>query len=328
MAIISWIVYYKTILPRTDNVLKATRGLTFVLAALSLAAILVIAIFSGASLWLLLILLVIFAIQYLIYPIIFVFGLEKVSVESIGREDLAKFANDLARSRRFNRRIDVYVADIGAPNAFAVSNILKNVVVIDKRLLSILDENELRAVIAHEVGHIVHFDNGFTMGLSLLPYLLQVLGYSLLIGAILYAQSPTPSRDEKGALAKVVGVVWMFLAALFLLVLGSLVMIPVLAFGRVREHLADLVAIDSLKDNYITSVLLKIEQYYENMARKKSVLGFGRPSLRAMLYIVPGFADGYMLNINVLDVLKTVFSTHPSTPARAYVCLRRLQEIR
>lgn len=119
----------------------------------------------------------------------------------------------------------VMIANIPIPNAFAYgSPIAGSRVAVTRGLLNELEDEEVEAVIGHELGHLKHRDAQIMMLASLLPAILYYVGYSLM-----YAQR---SRDEeRGSIASVIGVG----SILLYWILSFLV----LGFSRLREYYAD-----------------------------------------------------------------------------------------
>ncbi|MEM2137429.1 MAG: M48 family metalloprotease, partial [Candidatus Methanomethylicia archaeon] len=75
----------------------------------------------------------------------------------------------------------VAIVDSNAPNAFATGRgPNKGVVAVTRGLLSVLNEDEVEAVIGHELGHLKHKDVQIMMFASLLPALFYYIGYSLM----------------------------------------------------------------------------------------------------------------------------------------------------
>ncbi len=264
LSIAAWILYYLA-LPRVSKITKFSKLFAVLFAAFAALAIADIILLTGASrVLILLVLAIVFIVQYALCPSILMKGVSKVPVESIGREDILEFANNLAQERGFKGKIRVYAADLGVPNAFAISGITKKFVVIDKRLFEILNDRELKSVVAHEVGHIVHRDNGYLLGLSLFPYITHVLGYLLILnarGLLEYSEyySYYGMRDQAmghAMLAFIGGII-----GVALVILSVLIMVPVLAFSRIKEHLADLVAVEKFGDDSVIRALEKIGGY-------------------------------------------------------------------
>ena len=155
----------------------------------------------------------------------------------------------------------VYVADVGYPNAFAHGNYITGKrVAITIPLLNILTPQELRAVVAHEIGHIKHNDVEIGMALGLIPTalsyvstLLMYAGYFLLFLA-----------GDEVELA-------MALASLalggFLLVVTFFLQIFVLWFNRLRESYADYHSVSLLGKGSLNlaTALAKIQIYMQKV---------------------------------------------------------------
>jgi len=112
------------------------------------------------------------------------------------------------------------ISRLPIPNAFAYGSPLAgNRIAVTQGLLKILDEDEISAVIGHEIGHLKHRDVQLMMFASLLPALLLYLGY-----IFSYSRS---DRGNRGLLG------------LGLIVLGYLLQFFVLGLSRLREYYAD-----------------------------------------------------------------------------------------
>lgn len=122
-------------------------------------------------------------------------------------------------------RPKVYIAEEPTPNAFAFGRTQSSSgIALHTGLLERLDEGEVRAVIAHEIGHIKHRDVMVMTLASALPVLLY---YAIFFGMIFAS-----SRDREGSPnylgAWLGGMVAQLLATLLVLYLS-----------RVREYYAD-----------------------------------------------------------------------------------------
>ncbi len=120
------------------------------------------------------------------------------------------------------------LADIPIPNAFAYgSPIAGNRVAVTSGLLSILEDEEVEAVLGHELGHLKHRDVQVMMFLSVLPSIFYFIGYSLMWSNMLGGR-----RNQRGGgLPVLIGV-----ASIALYWVLSLF---VLKFARLRELYAD-----------------------------------------------------------------------------------------
>ena len=135
------------------------------------------------------------------------------------------------------------LARIGAPNAFVFGRTPGSAtLVVTQGLLKNLTKDEVRAVVAHEVGHIKHNDMVVMTVVSVIP----IIAY-FIARYVIYA----PSKDEKkSGMALVVGLV----AFLVYFITNLLV----LALSRLREYYADRFSGANTKPSLLASALAKI----------------------------------------------------------------------
>jgi len=126
-------------------------------------------------------------------------------------------------------------SSLGIPNAFAYGSPLTgNHVAVTKGLLDSLEEEEVEAVIGHELGHIKHRDVQVMMFASLLPSLFYILARSFMF------QSYYGGRDRRdNSLGAVSGVIMMVYFALTLFNLN---------LSRLREYYADQHSVSIVRD--------------------------------------------------------------------------------
>lgn len=129
------------------------------------------------------------------------------------------------------------VADIPIPNAFAYgSPIAGNRVAVTRGLLETLEDEEVEAVLGHELGHLKHRDVQVMMLVSFLPSLVYLIGRSALYPAYFGGDR----REGGSGLAVLIGMASM--AVYFLLTLLTLGM------SRLREYYADSHSASVVKD--------------------------------------------------------------------------------
>ncbi len=122
----------------------------------------------------------------------------------------------------------VMLANIPIPNAFAYgSPISGSRVAVTKGLLDELEEEEVEAVIGHELGHLKHKDVQIMMFASVLPAIFYFVGYSMMMSAWFGGGK----RREGGAATILIGLASM--AIYWILTLF------VLNLSRLREYYAD-----------------------------------------------------------------------------------------
>lgn len=188
---------------------------------------------------------VLIAAQYFFSPLLLDLFLRWMqSMEWVERDELpphlVAFLDKLCRARKipFPR---VGIIDDGNPNAFTYGHYPANArLVMTGGLMEILDEEELEAVVAHEVGHIAHWDFIVMTLAALVPVLLFWI-YRAIAGG----------GDRKGrAPVQVVVVVYlMYIVSEYL----------ILFLSRAREYYADRFSgASTRKPNALASALVKI----------------------------------------------------------------------
>jgi heat shock protein HtpX len=122
------------------------------------------------------------------------------------------------------RKPKLMLSKIPLPNAFAYGSPLTgNRVAVTEGLLKNLNENEVEAVLGHELGHLKHRDVQTMMVVSFLPALFYYLGFSLLWSG--------SSRNRENGSSALIGIGFMafsWILNLFILYLS-----------RIREYYAD-----------------------------------------------------------------------------------------
>ncbi len=153
----------------------------------------------------------------------------------------------------------VYVIDDRAPNAFATGRDPKHAVVAASRgLLDIMDDQELEAVMAHEMGHVKNYD----IRVSMIVFgLVSAIG---LIADFIMHFFWWGNDDNRNPLFMILGL----LAALLAPLVAVLVQ---LAISRRREYLAD--STGALTTRYpegLASALEKIQAHGSGMKRQNT----------------------------------------------------------
>lgn len=128
-------------------------------------------------------------------------------------------------------------AAMPVPNAFAYSSPVAGsyVAVTDGLLRLVKSEDELRAVLGHELGHLKHRDNGVMMLFGIVPTVIYYMGRLLLYVGLFSGRYADGERRRGGGTSGLV------IAAIggVLLVVSIVVQLAVLAFSRLREFYAD-----------------------------------------------------------------------------------------
>lgn len=130
--------------------------------------------------------------------------------------------------------------DDGAPNAFTYGHTKNDArVILTRGIFELLKEEEVKAVVAHELGHAKHYDMLFMTVAQLVPLILYGV-YQLLIDS---------DSDNKGS-------IWLAIVAYVLYIISQYI---VLWLSRTREYYADYFAVCETKNpNALAEALVKI----------------------------------------------------------------------
>lgn len=185
----------------------------------------------------------------------------------------------------------LYVIQSTTPNAFATGrNPKHSAVAVTTGIMDLLDEEELKGVIAHEMSHIKNRDILIATIAATIAGVISYIGMMARFGALFGGGD---NRDNGGNV----------ISLLILGILTPLIAVIIqLAISRSREYLADGSAAKLLKNsNGLAGALNKLEN-----GVKKNPLKFGSEA-GSSLFIVNPFA---------LKNLFSLFSTHPPIEER------------
>jgi len=217
------------------------------------------------------------------------------------------------------------LSNIPIPNAFAYGSPLTgNHVAVTKGLLGSLENEEVEAVIGHELGHIKHRDVQVMMFVSFLPSLFYILARSMLFSR--YAGSR--DRRDSGGVALIGGI--SMLVYFFLLLFN-------LSLSRLREYYADQHSASVVQDGArkLSEGLAKISTSTSRMQQAQGGMSFSgfktmfisdpdRASVDAeeLYRMRRGGMDDELVRsivsrrVTFLDSLGEMFSTHPNIVKR------------
>jgi heat shock protein HtpX len=149
------------------------------------------------------------------------------------------------------------LAQIPIPNAFAYgSPIAGTRVAVTSGLLKTLNDEEIEAVVGHELGHLKHRDVQVMMFASLLPALFYYIGFSLMLSS--RYSSRQQNGGSGGALLGIGFMAFSWFLNMFTLYLS-----------RVREYYADRHSVSVVEDGSrkLSEGLAKIVHTSKNMKR-------------------------------------------------------------
>lgn len=116
---------------------------------------------------------------------------------------------------------EVGLSEINIPNAFAYGRSSRSGhIAITRPILGLLDRDELRAVLGHEMGHIKHNDMAVTAAVSVIPMICYYIALSFMFSG--------DSRNGGGIIIGILGYVFYLIGQLL-----------VLFISRTREYYAD-----------------------------------------------------------------------------------------
>ena len=227
----------------------------------------------------------------------------------------------------------VMLANIPVPNAFAYgSPIAGTRVAVTNELLKTLEDEEVEAVIGHELCHLKHRDVQVMMFISILPAIFYFIGYSMLLSSMF------GRRDERGGEAAVI-------IGIASMVVYWILYIFTLYLSRLREYYADRHSASIVEDGprKLSEGLAKIAHSSKRMKKvRKDVSNFS--SFKSLFIADPdraeldsaaiaqasAFTSDQKLvertltrKVTTFDRIAEVLSTHPNIVKR----LRALQEL-
>lgn len=222
------------------------------------------------------------------------------------------------------------IANMPMPNAFAYGSPLAGKrLAVTSELLNSLNDEQVEAVIGHELGHLKHRDVQVMMFVSILPAIFYYIGYSMLLSSM-FQRSEKNSGGGAAIGIAAIGLYWIL--TLFTLQLS-----------RTREYYADRHSASIVEDGprKLREGLARIVNSTDRKRHSQMVRSHGSlNSMKALFISDPdtAAADARQLahledrdlveklmqrQITTLDRVHEVLSTHPNIVKR----LRALKEI-
>jgi len=164
-------------------------------------------------------------IQYLVSPAIVSWTMKVKWVSEKEAPDLHQMVAELAEKAHVPKP-KVGISQLAIPNAFAFGRTQGDGrVCVTRGILNLLNKDELKAVLGHEMSHVKHRDMVIITLLSAVPLVMYWIAWSLMWGGV------SGSRRQGGGYAALIG-----LGAFLLYFLTNLL---VLYGSRIREYYAD-----------------------------------------------------------------------------------------
>ena len=232
-----------------------------------------------------------------IYALFQYFAASKLAVAMTGAVEIQKKDNPLLFRIIENLAITmgmpmpkVYIINDQAPNAFATGRSPEHAIVgVTTGLLEIMDDNELEAVMAHEMGHVKNYD----IRVSTIAFgLVSLIGFiaDIAIRMLIWGDN---RNNNTNPFVMVIGFAVILLSPL----IASMTQ---LAISRQREFLADATSVMTTRHpDGMTSALAKLGQYGKPMEKQNTST--------ANLFLVNPLKKGFF---------SRMFSTHPNIKDR------------
>jgi heat shock protein HtpX len=164
-------------------------------------------------------------IQYVIGPKIVEWSMRIKYVSEQEYPRLHQIVMDLAEKAGLPNKPKIGISQLPIPNAFAFGRTKRaSRVCVTKGLLDLLSDDELKAVLGHELSHIKHRDVAVITMLSVIPMICYMIYISFLLGGM-----GRRDRDSGGAIA----------IGMLALVVYFITNLLVMYGSRIREYYAD-----------------------------------------------------------------------------------------
>ncbi len=175
--------------------------------------------------------------------------------------EIVKWTTEIARASGLRVK-EIYMARSPLPNAFTFSlPILGSIVVVNSNILDLLREDEMRAIIAHEIGHIRNHDSIMSILMRIPTAFVEVIYVYVYLRLVLsIVDSIVIYFDLVSALIRA-GILLAFIGLSRLLII--VVMIFIQRAARQAELLADYHAATVLGPNVTVNALLVLGQRIE-----------------------------------------------------------------
>ncbi|MDO4731536.1 MAG: M48 family metalloprotease [Clostridia bacterium] len=227
-------------------------------ALLSVVIILVFMIFDLPVLWAILLSIAILLIQFIIGPWLTDLSMKwfyKVDFKHEVPQYLDEFIKQVCQDKNMKYPKIGFIND-SAPNAFTYGRTKNDArIVLTRGIYELLDEDEVKAVVAHELGHACHYDMMLMTFVQIVPLILYAVYEICLNPSGMFSKksssSSSSSSSDDSNYAEIVGAI-----AFVLYIISQYI---ILWLSRTREYYADTFSIKTTKNpNALASALVKI----------------------------------------------------------------------
>lgn len=240
-------------------------------------------------------------------------------------EYLKQFIEEICKNNNMKMPRIGFIDD-GAPNAFTYGHTKNDArIIITRGILELLNEEEVKSVVGHELGHATHYDMLVMTAAQIVPLVLYGI-YEVL----------NNNDDNNNSKSQLVAII-----AYILYVISNYL---VLALSRNREYYADSFSIEATKNpNALASALVKIgyglttaETNKKHSAANSNALGiFDSKASKAL--VVTSLDNGEISKDNIKQAMKwekwnpwaiwyEIHSTHPLISKRLLAISSRSNE--
>ena len=311
--------------------LLTISGLYFLLAAV----IILITLITGQPVIIgILISAIILVIQFLISPFMTDLSMKwfyKAKFNYEVPEYLKKFIEEVCKDNNMKYPRIGYIDD-GAPNAFTYGHTKNDArVVLTRGIFELLTEEEVKTVVAHELGHASHYDMLFMTVAQLVPLVLYG------IYEVCLRSDKDSNNNNNSSYTALIGVI-----AYILYIISNYI---VLWLSRTREYYADSFSIEATKNpNALASALVKVgyglstaTTNAKHSAAKSNALGIFDSKTSKALVVTTMEEDGSISKSHIKNAMKweqwniwakwyELNSTHPLISKRLLAISERSKE--
>ena len=194
-------------------------------------------------------------IQFMIGPKTVEWSMKVKYVSAEEYPELHQMIKNLSAKAGLSKTPKVGVSQLQIPNAFAFGRSKNDArVCVTQGILDLLDKEELRAVLGHEISHINHHDVAVITMLSVVPMIMYMIYITFFWGGMFGRRRDTGGMIAIGLLALVV-----YFITNLLVMYGS----------RIREYYADLGSTElGNQPHYLATALYKLSLGSARASRK------------------------------------------------------------